>query len=98
MAGPDLIIDDVFVPEMATYFKEIGHRLELIYGNYIDTMKEIRSEAVMSGAVAGAIDVFIEYAEMISSTIEAISLELGNDTTNFMTEIDEKDQYLFDNF
>lgn len=91
----DLIVDDENLREIGNYFQEISKTLETYLDDYTNILNEIKTEAVMSGAISEALDTFIIHAKNLDSSISELDIEIKNSIDKFLEEIDEKDQYLY---
>lgn len=91
----DLIVDDENLREIGNYFQEFSKTLESSLDDYTNILKEIKTEAVMSGTISEALDTFIMCAKMLDSSISGLGIEIKNSVDRYLEEIDEKDQYLY---
>ena len=84
MASNDLIIDDDYCKSMQTYFMIQGEQLDKLISDY-----------VVSGEVSKALSVYISYAQKLSEQFSDISSVAKIQINNFLTSVDNADQYLF---
>ena len=95
MASNQCIIDDEYCKKMGTYFKTQGETLDKMVSDYVSVLKTTRRKGIKKGEVADALDSFIDYAERLKEQIGIISDNAQAQVTNFLTRVDEADQYLF---
>lgn len=90
-----LIIDDAMVQQRVRMYKTYGELLQADIDEYLRTLNIIRCEGIISGATASQIDCFIGYAEKLYEVIHEMGSQLSQKCDDFITEVDEKDQYLY---
>ena len=95
MASNDLIIDDDYCKSMQTYFMTQGEQLDKLISDYVVILKGINSNAIVSGEVSKALGVYISYAQKLSEQFSDISSVAKIQINNFLTSVDNADQYLF---
>lgn len=95
MANKELIVDDDYCKTMGKYFVSRGAHLEVVISEYIQILESIKQDAIISGDVASALKVYIEYSKKMQNKIRNISNSAKNQTDAFISKIDEADQYLF---
>lgn len=95
MASNQCIIDDEYCKSMGSYFKKQGEALDKMISDYIDVLETVKNTAIKDGDVAKALDSFIEYAKQMKGKIGVISNSAQVQVTNFLSKVDEADQYLF---
>lgn len=95
MAGTSLKIDDQYVEEMGYFIEKCANDLEDGMESYLQIMNKIKDEALMKGETAEALVAFNEYAEFLRGKIAALGETSKRVCDNFLTEVDEKDQFLF---
>ena len=95
MAGTSLKIEDQYVEDMGSFFDKYADNLEEGMESYLQIMNTIKEEALMEGDTAAALAAFIEHGEFLKGKIEALGETAKNVCANFLTEVDEKDQFLF---
>ena len=93
MASNDLIIDDDYCKSMQTYFMIQGEQLDKLISDYVVILKGINS--IVSGEVSKALSVYISYAQKLSEQFSDISSVAKIQINNFLTSVDNADQYLF---
>lgn len=91
----DLIIYDDSINDTSETIKTLSSELQTIMGNYIDTVTEIKTNAVKSGDTSDKLEVFIQYASKLRSTISSVGEEISMDMSTYLEEIDTKDEYLY---
>lgn len=95
MSDSSLIIYDEYITDMAEHFGRQGETLEKMFGEYVEALKEIKASGIQEGETADILDCFIAHAALLRTKLESIG-QLAQETTNeFLTVVDEKDQYLF---
>lgn len=95
MAGTELKIDDDYVTEMATYLGEKGTELQGYVDKYIQILKNIRTDAIIEGDTAKALDEFITFSENLNTEIQKLGENGKKQAEGFAVEIDDADSYLF---
>ena len=96
MAGKQLQIDDDYCKAMSKYYMREGMVIEIYILKYIKILQRIREKAIMKGEVADALDTYISHAEKLKGSIYNISKQNARaQVTQFLSAIDEADQYLF---
>ena len=95
MAKNDLIIDDDYCREMGEYFISQGEDLEQIIAEYIVILDDLKEAGLRSGEVAEALEAYILYVKKIKGNVNSISKALQRQINNFLSQVDEADQYLF---
>ena len=91
----ELIIDDDYILNTAEHLAQQGETLDTMYFEYLSIMKNICENATMNGRVAQALLNFTETAQMMQDKFSVIAQNASTDTTDFKSEIDEKDEYLY---
>ncbi|WP_075718708.1 hypothetical protein [Roseburia sp. 499] len=95
MAEKDLIIDDEYCTTMGNYFETQGQILNTMVKDYIAALEKVRKNAIKSGEVAKALDVYITYAKKLDGQMEEISVIAKKQVSDFLTQVDSADEYLF---
>lgn len=95
MASNELIIDDHYCEIMGKYFVSRGVHLEDLIRDYIQILEYIKKNAIISGEVSDALQLYIDYSKKIQNKIKDISESIKRQTDTFLLKIDEADQYLF---
>ena len=95
MASQDLIIDDDFCEALGQYFVKKGEELDLKISDYIAVLQDLRKKGIVSGDVAAALSSFISYASILKKQIGSISSDTNKQISNFLSQIDAADKYLF---
>lgn len=96
MAGTELKIDDSYIEDMGSFLETRGTELQEGIESYLLILGKIREEAIKQGATAKALDTFITYASNLKSIVGELGATTKKTCDNFLTEVDEKDQYLFE--
>lgn len=91
----DLIIYDDSINDTSETIKTLSSELQTIMDNCIDTVTEIKTNAVKSGDTSDKLEVFIQYASKLRSTISSVGEEISMDMSTYLEEIDTKDEYLY---
>lgn len=95
MVNKELIVDDDYCKTIGKYFVSRGAHLEVVISEYIQILESIKQDAIISGDVANALQVYIEYSKKMQNKIRNISNSAKNQTDALISKIDEADQYLF---
>lgn len=95
MAEKDLIIDDDYCTSMGNYFYLQGQMLNTMIKAYIATLEKVRSNAIKEGEVADALDAYLVYVKKLDGQIKEISVIAKNQVSDFLTQVDSADEYLF---
>lgn len=97
--APDnnLIIDDDYFSSVKNYCSKAGNgTIGQMLDSYISSLKKVKEIGILSGNEAEVIDTFIEYSEKISSSkFDGIPNKFSSLCSNYITQIDEEDDYLF---
>lgn len=96
MAGIELKIEDTYITAMAEYLKNRGDSLQGGIDSYLTILSSIRDEALTEGETAEALSVFITYGEALKTIISGLGENAKITCNNFLIEVDEKDQFLFE--
>ena len=88
MAENELIIDDEYCASMASYFFAQGNHLNIMVKNYIDAVEK-------EGEVAETLEAYITYVKKLDEQIKEISIIVKKQVEDFLTQIDDADEYLF---
>ena len=95
MTKNELIIDDDYCNELGNLIKARGAHVEYTLTEYIKIMEDIKNSGIISGDVADALQLYIEYTSRLKNNVGKIADSISEETTEFLTKIDEADQYLF---
>lgn len=95
MANKELIIDDDYCKTIGKYFISRGAHLEVSIREYIRILEYIKNDAIISGDVSNALQLYIEYCKKMQNKIKDLSETTKRQTENFLVKIDDADQYLF---
>lgn len=95
MANKELIVDDDYCKTMGKYFVSRGAHLEVVISEYIQILESIKQDAIISGDVASALQVYIGYSKKMQNKIRYISQNAKQQTDEYLVKIDKADQYLF---
>lgn len=97
----DLQINDEYIEDLLRYisrFLSIGAgdiSVENRIREYIAILKKLRNQAVLSGAFADKLDLFISYAEKLDSVCSEVNSDLQSCGWRYLKEIDIADQFLY---
>ena len=92
---PNLIIDDDYVYGIGTAGRSRAFKLEKILDEYLTILKEIKSEALVDGEIAQALDAFIECVGLLNNQLTTVSESLDTACVGFIQEVNDADQFLF---
>jgi len=95
MAGKELIVDDDFFNYIGSTFVSRGDRADLFIRYYLFVLRSIKSDGLIEGEAANALDMFIECAKVLEDTIGNISGLANRRINNYLAEVDHADRYLF---
>lgn len=95
MAGTELIIDDDYVATMGTYLNDKGTELQGFVDQYIQILEKIRTDAIIAGDTAKALDEFINFSKNLNVKIQELGASGKKQAEGFAIEVDEADSYLF---
>lgn len=97
MPDNNLIIDDSYFSSVKNYCSKVGNgTIGPMLDNYISLLEEVKKTGILSGAEADVIDTFIEYSKKIDSTnFDVIPNNFSSLCSNYISQIDEEDDYLF---
>lgn len=95
MAGTELKIDDEYVTEMGKYFIDKGEELQGYIDKYIQILDKIRTDAIIEGDTAKALDEFIGFSKNLNVIIQELGKNAKKQSEGFAIEIDKADSYLF---
>ena len=91
----ELVVDEENLRELADYFKTRSTELERMIKQYINHLKKIRINSIQSGRAADGLDGYIEFANGMRNNIPPVGDKLYEVINDFISDVDEKDQYLF---
>lgn len=92
---PNMMVADAEYQELAEVVTKIGSTAEECIEEYFSILNTVLENAVPEGKVHQSISSFYSQASQIKSIVSTICDETSGDCTNFVSEIDEKDQYLY---
>lgn len=95
MGNNELKIDDEYCRAMGRYFSDQGVQIDHHIALYIEVLEKVQRSAITSGSTYEALSAYLEQAKKLRGQIEPISVLAKKYAENFVTEIDEADQYLF---
>ena len=95
MAETELKIDDDYITEMGNYFNEKGIELQGYVDKYIKILDNIRTDAIVEGDTAKALDEFIDFSKNLNTKIKELGASAKKQAVGFADEIDVADSYLF---
>lgn len=99
----NLKVDDEYVQRIGRIRNIQGLKLDVDYGNgkdcifnaYINILESIKSEAIIQGDIANALEAYISCAKSIKGQLKSISDDLKNLCNCFIEEIDVADKDIF---
>lgn len=93
----DLIVDDDYFLSVKSYCSKAGNEtIGPMLNSYISLLERVKEIGILSGDEADVIDTFIEYSKKIDSTkFDGIPNKFSTLCSNYITQIDEEDDYLF---
>ena len=95
MGEKNLVIDDDYCTSMADYFYQQGKMLDDIVSEYIEAIENVRNNAIKEGSAAKALDTYLTYVKKLSNQISEISIIAEQPVEDFLTQVDDADEYLF---
>lgn len=95
MASNQLIVDDDYCRAMGEYFIKQGEHMDTVIAEYVSILQEIKNSAITSGDVSDALRTYISYAQKLNKQVGSISTIAKSHIENFLTRVDDADQYLF---
>lgn len=95
MASNQLIIDDDYCRAMGDYFTKQGEHMDKVIAEYVSILQDIKKNAITSGDVSDALGTYISYAQKLNKQVGNISTVAKSHIENFLTRVDDADQYLF---
>ena len=87
MANVDIKLDDDYFCAMGQMYSEWYEDIQVGIDKYIAIMESIVADAIMEGATAEALKVFIRYAKNLSGIVQPIGTECKGLCVNFMDEV-----------
>lgn len=95
MASIELIIDDEFCNQMGCFFQKKGKEIDRYISQYIDILEKVKSNALLEGDTSKALRAYISYVKKLNKQIGQVSNSANTYVSNFLTRVDQTDQYLF---
>lgn len=95
MASNQLIIDDDYCRAMSDYFIKQGEHMDTVIAEYVLILQDIKKNAIISGDVSNALEMYISYAQKLNKQIGNISTVAKSHIEYFLIRVDDADQYLF---
>lgn len=96
MAETELVIVDEYLEALKNYFDEKGMLLDQMVWSYVALLSEVTTEAIIGGETRAALDTFRAYATQLMDKIpDMVSAPAKAQIDSFISQIDQKDQYLF---
>lgn len=91
-----LKFEDEYINGMATMLRTRASDLQAKINTYILYMEGIRKNAILEGDTAEALDTFISYAQGLKEIVATSGDDAGKMLSNFLIEVDAKDDYLYE--
>ena len=93
----NLCIDDDFFKRVGNRSSTRGKELDTdnIMKTYISILESIRSEAIVQGSVANALEAYISCAKCLRGQLRSLSLEISQVCERYLQEIDSADKEFF---
>lgn len=95
MADNNLIVVDEYYKEMGNYFDTMGKHLEDIGGQYLEALKRIRNEGLISGETAEALEAYITLSENLKDCASRMGKSVKTMMDTYVNVIDMKDRCIF---
>lgn len=92
---PNMKVLDAEYQALSDVVKNIGSVAQEKIGEYFTILETIIESAVPEGDVHAAIASFTSQASQLKDLIGPLCDEIAGDCTNYVIEVDEKDQYLY---
>lgn len=92
---PNMKVADAEYNSLSEAIRSIGTTAEENVSEYFSILDTILSNAVQEGEVHTALRSFATQAASIKGIIGDLCNEIAGDCTNYVSEVDEKDQYLY---
>lgn len=90
-----LKIEDAYIYDMAMQLAIRAGDLQTRIDAYISCIEGIRSNAILEGDTADALDTFITYAKGLNNIVLESGTNIKTLLENYMTEVDAADEYLY---
>lgn len=91
----EIIVSDESMEEIGQLILENGKQMNDALVRFLNIMKKVRSDGIMEGAAAKALDAFISQAEELKDMMEDTGNAANSSCQRFVGEIDEADQGLY---
>ena len=91
----ELIIYDAEIQNLADFCDKTGGELEVFFYRYIRILESISENALKSGDARARLDSYISYASKMLGDLAQNSREVQSNMKNYLTQIDNADQFLF---
>lgn len=95
MIDKNLIIDDDYCINASKYIYDEGAKLDFYIVEYLIILKRICDNALVNGETAKALRDYVEYANKLKGSIRDLSIVIRININEFISKIDDADQYLF---
>lgn len=91
----DLIVDDESCSKAAHYLAVGGVRLDRAIKEYIGILEKVKSNGIIEGDTAAALENYILAASELKNLYAFVSDDAKRVIESFVRDIDEKDQFLY---
>lgn len=91
----DLIIFDEFYFDVGMYIRLMNMKYEQILEEYVRILNSIKNQGICQGETAEALEMYINLAKNMGSTIKALGNVMDSAMHNYIESIDKKDTYIF---
>ena len=91
----NLIIYDQYVYDALAKCYQRCNSMEIVMDSYVKTLTNMHTNAIVSGDVADALSAFIDAAKALDGEFSQLGSRIKDLRSNFLSEIDEADSYLF---
>ena len=95
MAGTELIIDDDYCKNVGEILSKQGQHMDEVVAEYISILQTIKDTGIKSGEVSDALSAYISYAQKMEKQFGSLSETIKTQISNFLSQIDRADQYIF---
>lgn len=92
---PNLIIVDEYVQQIGRRCAQRGEALEGILADYLQLLREIKTEALVDGRTSNSLGVFIDCVSLLSDQLGILSDNADRACQTYISDINTADDYLF---
>lgn len=90
-----LVVDDDYVKDAATYIQGQGERFEAFLEEYISILEDAVANGIKAGGTSQAFQAYVDTAKKLQKEVGAITEAASATCNQYITDIDEADEFLY---